>query len=261
MTLRTVSTANDFKQHWSGIHNFAMAGECVPFDMELPPVDVIVDTLRRDDAANINSSSGEVFRRTERRDIRDEFRAMPIEKALEQSFGLAHYDLPRFDTPGGLLEGLDRQVLRPWRQWLESIGFELSDFFRPYFFISGANCATAYHMDLSHVLAWQLYGEKQFCSFKDPLRWADETVRREQLVGGQNAYNQPIPDGITGDDVVAFDMKPGDVLWNVLQTPHWVKAGADVAVSMNISHRGLRLHGELCPHEQQLQQWRTTMAT
>ena len=47
------------------------------------------------------------------------------------------------------------------------------------------------------------------------------------------------------------------VLFNKLLTPHWVEAvGEEVAVSLNISHGGLRLRGELCCNERELEAWR-----
>ena len=52
-------------------------------------------------------------------------------------------------------------------------------------------------------------------------------------------------------------MTPGDVLFNKLLTPHWVQAlGEEVAVSLNISHGGLRLDGEVCRNESELEQQR-----
>jgi hypothetical protein len=55
-------------------------------------------------------------------------------------------------------------------------------------------------------------------------------------------------------------MHPGDVLWNVLLTPHWVEAGEEVALSVNISHGGVRLHGKLFRHEQELEDHRRQQA-
>ena len=47
------------------------------------------------------------------------------------------------------------------------------------------------------------------------------------------------------------------MLFNKLLTPHWVEAvGEEVAVSLNISHGGLRLRGELCRNERELEAWR-----
>ena len=79
------------------------------------------------------------------------------------------------------------------------------------------------------------------------------------------------PEGLTSADVLSYAMPPGTLLWNQLLTPHWVDAvdavagetdGVDqaapadrgevagtseVAASINLSHGGLRLEGELSP--------------
>jgi hypothetical protein len=57
-------------------------------------------------------------------------------------------------------------------------------------------------------------------------------------------------------DELSYLMQPGDVLWNAFLTPHWVEASDSVTYSINISHGGLRLNGELCRHEQELEDWR-----
>ena len=51
-------------------------------------------------------------------------------------------------------------------------------------------------------------------------------------------------------------MKPGDTLWNALLTPHWVDAGDEAAMSVNLSHGGLRRNGRLCPFEAELEEYR-----
>ena len=182
------------------------------------------------------------------------------EQVLEQPLSLCHYDLRRFDVPGGLLEGLRFGLLEPWRRFLEDQGFALTDFFRPYVFISGPGCAAEYHMDFSHVLACQYFGRKDFYSFADPEAWAGPQVRREMLQHGHNAYTQPIPADAAEAEVVCCRMMPGDRLWNVLQTPHWVLAGDQISLSINISHRGVRHRGRLCPHEADLEHWKRELA-
>ena len=121
----------------------------------------------------------------------------------------------------------------------------------PIIFISGAGCSTNYHMDFSHVLAWQIYGAKRFCGLKAPGRWAPWKTR----VNYKN-YELTMPEAITPDDALCYDMKPGDVLWNALLTPHWVDASEGVAMSVNLSHGSIRLNGRLCPFEQELEDFR-----
>lgn len=84
----------------------------------------------------------------------------------------------------------------------------------PIVFISGKGSATNYHMDFSHVLAWQIYGTKRFCGLVDPDRWASREARVNYKPG---AF--PKPADIREEHSLCYDMRPGDKLWNVLLTP------------------------------------------
>ena len=54
---------------------------------------------------------------------------------------------------------------------------------------------------------------------------------------------------------MSVEMGPGAVLFNKLLTPHWVDAvGDELSVSINISHGGLALRGELTQNEAELMQ-------
>jgi len=52
-----------------------------------------------------------------------------------------------------------------------------------------------------------------------------------------------MPAGLTPDDVVSWVMEPGDVLWNVMLTPHWVASDGATSYSFNLVHTGLRCDG------------------
>lgn len=244
----TVRTWNDFKSRWAGVHNFLMSGECIPFEFPMPPIDRIVDELRHDELGRIGP--GTIGDRLNLDDHREVFLKMPIEQALESPFSLAHFKLSRFDVSGGLLQGFESRVLDPWRAALRRHGFTFDRCY-PIIFISGRGCATNYHMDFSHVLAWQIYGRKRFCGLRDPGRWAPRDMRVNYKAA---AFSRP--PALTDADAICFDMHPGDVLWNALLTPHWVEASDQVAMSVNLSHGGLRLNGELCPHERELEEHR-----
>lgn len=240
----TVRTWTEFQRRWSGVHNFLLAGECVPFAFDLPPLDRVVAELRADEKARITPGT-----RGDRLQLADQagaFRALPIEQALASSFALAHFQLDRFDAPGRCLHGFTRAVLEPWQRALTAAGFTWERCY-PIIFISGRGCATNYHMDFSHVLAWQIYGTKRFCGLRDPERWAPRDVRLNYQPEG---FAKPA--ALTDADALCYDMRPGEVLWNALLTPHWVEAGEEVALSINLSHGGIRFRGELCPHEAEL---------
>ena len=52
--------------------------------------------------------------------------------------------------------------------------------------------------------------------------------------------------------MISYEMQSGALLWNQLLTPHWVEASDEIAVSVNISHGGVRYMGEFCDNEQVL---------
>lgn len=244
LTPSTVRTWAEFQRRWAGVHNFLLAGDCVPFAFDLPALDRVVDELRADADARI--TPGTRGDRLNLADMAAAFRARPIAQALESSFALAHFQLARFDAPGKFLHGFTAAVMEPWQRALTAAGFTWERCY-PIIFISGQGCATNYHMDFSHVLAWQIYGTKRFCGLKDPERWAPRELRVDYRSEGFAR-----PTALTGADALCYDMHPGDVLWNALLTPHWVEAGDEVALSINLSHGGIRLNGQLCPHEAEL---------
>jgi hypothetical protein len=255
--LNAISSPDEFCRRWDGIHNFLLDREFLTFHFSLPPLDRILSELLQDEDSVIVNAGLDPFLHIPRQDVREKLLLLPIHEVMEQSFSLCHYDLHRFDAPGGLLEGLEAHLLNPWRAFLEGEGFTLTEYYKPYFFISGPHGVAEYHMDFSHVLACQVYGTKRFCSFAEPEKWADSTTRRQMLTEGHNAYTQPIPGDFQAKDTTGCTMVAGDRLWNTLQTPHWVLGGDEMSLSLNIAHRGLRYRGRLCRHEQELECWKT----
>ena len=249
---RTISTWSDFKDAWDGVHNFLMAGECIPFAFDLPPLERIIEEVRRDPDARI--TPGRKGRNLDFSSVAEQFRALPIDQAMRSEFGLAHFKLENFYGAGQWLAGFREQVLLPWERALTAQGFTWDRCY-PIVFISGPGSASNYHMDFSHVVAWQRYGTKRFCGLKDPDRWAPREMR-VSYDPYQNA--SPMPEGIRPEDQICYTMDPGDVLWNAFLTPHWVEAGDDVAMSFNLSHGGIRLAGRLCPFEQEYVDWVAT---
>jgi len=245
---RTINTWNELGKAWNGVHNFLMAGECVPFNFDFPSIDRVVDEMRKNEKASIGP--GIKGRALNLDSIADDFRKLPIDKAMISPFSLAHYNLSQFDAPGKFLHGFEARVLKPWQDALTAAGFTWTRCY-PIIFISGIDCATNYHMDFSHVVAWQIHGTKRFCGLKDPNRWTPRDVRVTYQPG-----NFAMPEALTPEDVLCYDMKPGDVLWNCLLTPHWVEASSQVAMSVNLSHGGLRWNGRLSPFEQELEEYR-----
>ena len=243
---RTVTSWQDFKVHWDGVLNFLLSGDCVPFSFDMPPIDEAIDIIRRDPDARIwRGAKGDSLDKT---DIAGSFRRLPINEALKTPFQMSHFKLSNFYGKGQLFEGFEEQVMQPWQDALNAEGFSWTRCY-PILFISGAGCATNYHMDYSHVLAWQRYGKKRFSGLREPKKWAPLETRI-------HAAGVKKPAAIKAEDILSYDMKEGDVLWNCFLTPHWVEASDSVSYSINLSHGGLRFEGKLCRHEQELEDWR-----
>jgi hypothetical protein len=249
--ITSVTTWDAFRQHWRGPHNFLMGGECSPLAFKFPPVDRVIAELSADAEARI--TCGIRGNTLDLADYSTHFRSLSIEKAMQEPFSLAHFKLSRFDAPGKFLHGFGVQVLERWQKAITAAGFTF-DRCNPIIFISGLKSATNYHMDFSHVLAWQIYGTKNFCGLRDPDRWAPRPVR-VNYKPGTGEFQRPAD--LSADDLHCLRMPPGAALWNVLLTPHEVLGEGDqVAMSVNLSHGGLRLHGQLSPNEAELEESR-----
>lgn len=246
---RIAATTEEFIIHWRQKQNFLIAPECIAFDMDFPPVEEVIDMLRRDPAVKVRSA--EELSSDGESNFGEWVRTAPLEEVMEQGgFGLSHFDLNNFYGPGQFLHHLQDQVMIPWRTFLSARGFTWQRC-APYIFVTAPGVPSNYHADFSHVVAWQLAGEKIFNGFLDPDKYAPI----EERVVRSNPLRTQAPPDYDEADVLAYHMKPGDLLWNQLLTPHWVVAGADqAAMSLNISHGLVRCRGAFGPNEALLHQ-------
>ncbi|MCX5660653.1 MAG: hypothetical protein NTW19_13160 [Planctomycetota bacterium] len=250
---RPVATWSEFLQRWGGLHNFLMAGElCGGFDFPLPPLDELVDRARGD--ANTIFRSGVKQAEFDLTNIPDA-KTMPIDKLLARPFILANFSIVgQFGGPGQLFEGLDERWVEPWRQRLRDHGFTFESVFA-ILFASGPHSATNYHMDYTHQLAWQRWGTKHFHGLKDPDRWTTRELRGKCELKGMTR-----PAAVGADDVFTLVQPPGTVLWNAITTPHWVETFDEPAATLTLVHSGLRVDGKLCPHAQEIADYRAEVA-
>jgi len=244
---KIAKTSDDFYQLWNQDINFLLDPELLRFDMKMPSAEEIVDILRKDPDARVQFLSDEVSE-FEQNALSEEFNSAKIEKAAEMSFSLAHFYLQNFYGAGKFLEDFQKKVMIPWRTFLTQLGFTWQRCY-PIIFISGKGGSSSYHVDISHVLAWQVHGVKNFNGFKDP----EAVLSTDKSVNERKDIRQINPPEHNEADVLSYAMQPGDILWNQLLTPHWVVAGDDeIAVSINISHGGVSYAGAFCPREQAL---------
>jgi hypothetical protein len=247
MEMDTVRNPQSFIARWDGVDNFLMQGDWLPLRYDFPALPEVVARIRREDGASMGRGrpGAELAR-----EAFPEFRELPIDEALATPFSLSHMALSRFYGAGDILDGFEEAVMLPWRQFLAAHEFTYHRCY-PIIFITGGGCATNYHVDKSHVLAWQVYGHKDFSSLKEPGRWFPLDALPETGVPSPVTR----PPALTDADSVTLPMPPGAMLWNALLTPHWVSAGDGPAMSVNISHGGLRHRGRLCGHGELLHAW------
>ena len=58
-----------------------------------------------------------------------------------------------------------------------------------------------------------------------------------------------MPENVSDEDLLSYEVGDNTLLWNHLLTPHWVDA-PELTFGINFSHGGLRHNGRLCRYEQ-----------
>lgn len=242
----TARSPEDFLHLWKETRNFLLGPELIQFDMEFPDAEQIVDILRKHPDAKLGSNR--LDDEAAEADLVEKLRNAPLEQIVDLPFNIAMFELHNFYGEGQFLREFQERVMIPWRTFLASSGLTWQRAY-PIIFISGKGCSSTYHVDISHVLAWQIHGTKTFHGFRDPNAYGPI----QHVVDHRDEYPLKSPPDHAPDDVLAYFMEPGAMLWNQLLTPHWVEGGRnDIAVSVNISHGGIQHAGQFCPNEQVL---------
>ncbi len=244
----------DFKARWGGLHNFLMhPGIAGPLPFQVPSMEELIERVRADDHT--------LFRTGEKKPTFDvtgipDAKTMPVHKLLQRPFVMANFELARkLCDKGEIFEGLEERWVQPWRQKLISQGFTFDKVFS-IIFASGANSASNYHWDFTHQMAWQIIGTKHFHGLSDPDRWTNEKLRCDTVL-----KDMARPEEVTDADTYTIAQPPGTVLWNAITTPHWVETFDTPAATLTLVHTNLRLHGKLCPHGEELVNYRARKAT
>jgi hypothetical protein len=251
---RPCSTWDEFKARWGGLHNFLMAPSLVPkpFDYPLPPLEELIDRIRTNQHTIFRSGIKQAqFDQTPIPDAK----TMPIRQLLQRPFVMAHFALAsHFNAKGQVLEGLEEQWVQPWRETLLAQGFTFDNVFS-IIFASGPNSASNYHWDFTHQMAFQRYGTKHFHGLRDPDHFTNEKLRCDTVLA-----DMARPPEVSDSDAYAIAQPPGTILWNAVTTPHWVETFNEPAATLTLVHTNLRLNGKLCPHGEELFNYRARKA-
>jgi hypothetical protein len=111
-------------------------------------------------------------------------------------------------------------------------------------FVSSPGAVTPYHVDFEHNFLLHLRGTKYMTAWDGEDRTVMSEEARERMYTGGHR-------NLRYDDSFAargrtFELKPGMGLHMPLSSPHWVKVGDEVSVSLSItflSSRGERIRG------------------
>lgn len=109
-------------------------------------------------------------------------------------------------------------------------------------FVSSPGSITPYHVDFEHNFLLHLRGEKTMSVWNGEDRSVMSEEERERKIIGE-PRNLPWHDDYA-EKGKAFELRPGVGLQVPLSSPHWVKVGSHVAISMSVtflSRRGARL--------------------
>ena len=242
-------TPAQFLTNLQQTQNFLLASELFAFEMKMPPIADVIDILRRDDETRVRSPVETI--KDEEGELTRWVRTAPIEELIDTGgFAMSNFELSRFYEPNNFLHEFQDRIMIPWRTFLSQQGYTWQRC-APYIFISMHGISSTFHADYSHVLAWQVYGEKTFNGFWEPEKYAPI---EDVVIRGKAPRSIEVP-AHDPEDVLSYKMKPGDVLWNQLLTPHWVVAGIDEpAFSINISHGGVRHRGMFLANEKLLRE-------
>jgi len=251
--IAVVTTWEEFRERWMGgrpRQNFLLRGAMFPYQFTSPPLPDVLEGVREDEGTRILCG---VVDETGKPGPYPEFQQMTTEQAVQSSALVAHFDSRRFGGPGQVFEGAAK-IFDAWHDDLRQHGFSWNEpMAQRALFWGGPHCHSGYHYDSSYVLAWQVVGRKRFCWLKDPEKWCPHEVRRDNA----DFYDRmPCPPGITPDDVIECEMQPGDVLWNIMLTPHWVYSLDETCYSFNLTHFDLRCDGQASPIEEELKEIR-----
>lgn len=100
-------------------------------------------------------------------------------------------------------------------------------------FVSSPGAVTPYHVDFEHNFLLQLRGTKQMTVWDGEDRRVMSEEERERKVTGA-PRNLPWRDEFAALGKT-FALRPGDGLHVPLSSPHWVKVGDEVSVSLSVT--------------------------
>jgi hypothetical protein len=111
-----------------------------------------------------------------------------------------------------------------------------------FIFITSPGGVTPYHFDPEHNILLQVRGSKIFTMFPagDPF-YAPDEIHEAYHIGGRPEL--PWRDELSPGGV-AWSLKPGDALFVPVMSPHFVKGGDEISISVSVVWRSEWSHAE-----------------
>lgn len=104
-----------------------------------------------------------------------------------------------------------------------------------FIFVSSPNAVTPYHMDPEHNILLQIRGDKTMTVFPsvDDELLSDVDHERYHMGGHRNlVWREEFARKGT-----AYDLTPGEAVYVPVKSPHWVKVGPELSISMSVTWR------------------------
>lgn len=105
-----------------------------------------------------------------------------------------------------------------------------------FIFVSSPSSVTPFHMDPEHNILLQIKGAKNFTLFPNDSETivSDDAHEAFHRAGG----HRNLPYKKEYESLAeTIDLAPGDALYVPVKTPHWVKVGPEVSISLSVTWR------------------------
>ncbi len=101
-----------------------------------------------------------------------------------------------------------------------------------FIFISAPGTLTPFHFDCEYNILFQIAGDKRFATYPPAPPWLTLDRREAYHRAGDNML--PWDEAYEGQADV-HHLVPGDALFVPYASPHWVKAGAELSISLSLT--------------------------
>ena len=207
---------------------YPVGGEVFPFEVPRPDLYQVVEQARQHPKTRILSGErGDSIALTFQPPT-IEFSKLRLSEAVKTPIHLSLFELGRLREAGGALAEVIQGVYLPLTQLWRTHRVSWQKVY-PILFLSGPNCSTNYHWDPSSVLIVQLHGRKRLHSLKEPGRWCPPEVLAQQHAGMVK------PADLSDEDILVYELEPGDAIWSPCRAPHWLDAYDETAFTLSIA--------------------------